>query len=84
MSTLFIILSVVLIIACVALIAIILEQSRRTSGIGNLTGGGMSGGGQSSYWDKNKKHSKEGKLERYTKILGILFVLLTIVLLSIR
>lgn len=82
MSVVFTILSVILIIACVALIAIILEQSRRTSGIGSLAGG-MSGGGQSSYWDKNKKHSKEGKLERYTKILGVLFALLTVVLLSI-
>lgn len=83
MSIWYIIISVALIIACIALIVIILEQSKRTSGIGNLSGMSGGGGGQ-SYWDNNKKHSKEGKLERYTKILALVFVGLTILLLIIR
>ncbi len=60
---------------CVVLIAFILSQSKRSASFGN----GMSGGGQ-SYWDKNKKHSKEGQMDFFTKVGIAVFMVLTFVI----
>lgn len=53
---------VVYAIFCVALIALILSQKKRSAAFGN----GMSSGAQ-TYWDKNKGRSMEGKIDLYTK-----------------
>ena len=42
--------------------------------------GAIVGGSSSSFYEKNKGRTKEGKLKRLTIILGISFVVLTIVL----
>ena len=68
-------------IVCVVLITIILLQKKRTAGLG----AGMSGMGNSpTYWDQNKGRSLEGALEKYSKILGTVFVVLSLVLTVIR
>ena len=65
-------------IIAVALVVVIMAQEKKSSGLG----GGMSGMGSApqTYWDKNKGRSLEGTLHRYTKILGALFIILSIVL----
>ncbi len=70
-----IILSVAEILVSVALIVVILMQSKNASG---LTGalGGM--GQSNTYWDKNKGRSLEGKLAKYTKILAALFIIIAL------
>ena len=42
--------------------------------------GAIVGGSSSSFYEKNKGRTREGKLKRLTIILGISFVVLTIVL----
>ena len=72
MSILFIILSVVYILVCVGLIATILLQKKRSSGLGGLAGMGMT----DTYFDRNKGRTMEGKLEKLTKVgVGVYFVL---------
>lgn len=81
MSGLFIFLSVVYIAVCLVLITIILLQKKRTAGLG----AGMSGmGNNQTYWDRNKGRSLEGALEKYSKILGTVFIILSLVLTVIR
>lgn len=75
MSTAFIIICVLIAIASFALVALILMQKKQAAGFTSAMGGGMSSG-QSTYWDKNKKNSMEGKLEFYTKVVAVVYVLL--------
>jgi preprotein translocase subunit SecG len=81
MSALFIILSIVFLIGCVALVAAILLQKKRSAGgLGSIAG---MGNVADSYWDKNRKRSAEGTLETWTKfgavLLGILAIILCLV-----
>ena len=78
MSALFVILSVVCILGCLALIGAILLQKKRTAGgLGSIAG---MGNVAESYWDKNKRRSAEGTLELWTK-LGAVFIAVLAVLL---
>ena len=70
------ILTVVYVINCLVLIVICLMQSKDDEG----ASGAIVGGSSSSFYEKNKGRTKEGKLKRLTIILGITFVVLTIVL----
>ena len=67
-------LTVLFIIDCIALSVIILMQEGKSQGLGNLAG--MS----ETYWGKNKGRSMEGTLVKVTKILGVLFFVLALVL----
>ncbi|MDF2886641.1 MAG: preprotein translocase, SecG subunit [Lacrimispora sp.] len=69
-----IILSIVFVIICVALSAIILLQEGKSQGLGSI--GGMA----DTYWGRNKGRSMEGKLEKFTKYCAILFFILSLVL----
>ncbi len=80
MSILFIILSSVYIVGCLALISMILMQKKRSAGLGGMTGMGAS----QNYWDKNKSRSFEGKLEKYTKVAGFFLFVLTLVLCVVK
>jgi preprotein translocase subunit SecG len=51
-------------------------MQKKGSGLGNI--GGM--GESQTYWDKNKGRSLEGALERYSKLLGAAFMILSLVL----
>jgi preprotein translocase subunit SecG len=68
------ILSVIFVILCVALTAIVLLQEGKSAGLGSI--GGMA----ESYWGKNKGRSMEGNLEKFTKFAAVAFMVLAIVL----
>ena len=42
--------------------------------------GTIVGAGSSSFYEKNKGRTKEGKLKKWTIILGVVFIVFTIVL----
>ena len=67
-------LTVLFIIDCIALSVIILMQEGKSQGLGSLAG--MS----ETYWGKNKGRFMEGTLVKVTKILGVLFFVLALVL----
>ena len=75
LSTIKGILLIMYIIVSVALTIIVLMQEGKQAG---LTGA-ISGAAE-SYWGKNKGRSMEGGLEKATKILAVLFILLSLVL----
>lgn len=75
MITLLRVLSVIYIIICVVITVVILLQEGKKAG---LTGA-ISGAAE-SYWGKNKGRSMEGKLEKITKVMIVLFFVLSIVL----
>ena len=74
MSTLKMIATVAYIIICIALVIVVLMQEGKTSGLGALSGAA------DSYWPKNKGRSQEGMLVKITRVLAILFVVLSVVL----
>lgn len=69
------ILTVVFVIIGLILTVIVLMQESKSAG---LTG--TIGGMADTYWGKNKGRSMEGALEKGTKILAILFIVLAIAL----
>ena len=70
-----IILSVIFIIDCIALTVVVLMQEGKQQGLG-----GAISGAADSYWGKNKGRSMEGMLVKVTRVLVILFLLISIVL----
>ena len=64
--------TVLFIIVCIALIVTVLMQESKNSGFGSLSGQ------VDNYVRKNRAHTREGKLERATVILGVLFFVLAI------
>ena len=71
MSTIGTVLTVILIVLTVVLAGIILLQSKRSAGLGAVSGTSSA----DSFWSKNKGNSMEGQLEKYTKILGAAFMI---------
>ena len=74
MGALKIILTILFIIICIALVVLVLMQEGKSAGLGAISGAAE------TYWGKNKGRSMEGALVKFTKILGIVFMLLAIVL----
>ena len=74
MSALRIVLTIVFILVSVALSAIVLMQEGKSAGLGVISGAAE------TYWGKNKGRSIEGKLEKGTKILVVVFMLIAILL----
>lgn len=65
-------------LVCLAIIVLALVQSKEDQGAsGTIVGGSSS---SSSFFEKNKGRTKEGKLKKWTIILGIIFVILTIII----
>ena len=75
LSVIAIILAILYIVGCGILIAMILMQKKRVVGLSNVYAGM---GGSQTYWDKNKGRSLEGSLEKFSKIGGALFFVITI------
>lgn len=73
MAMLRIFLIIIFLIAALAVTIIVLLQEGKSAGLGSIGGGSSNGG--SSYWEKNKKYSLEGKFEKWTKITAAVFVL---------
>lgn len=63
-------------IVCLALIVVAMMQSKDDSGMS----GAMTGSSSNNFYEKNKGRTREGKLKRWTIILGSLFAVLTIAL----
>ncbi len=69
-----IVLTVIFVIICIALTAVVLLQEGKSAGLGVISGAAE------TYWGKNKGRSMEGTLEKITKILVVLFFVLALVL----
>lgn len=74
MGVLRIILTILFIIVCIAMIVLVLMQEGKSAGLGAISGAAE------SYWGKNKARTMEGMLVKLTKICGVLFMVLAIVL----
>ncbi len=74
MGALRIVLTIIFILVSVALSAIVLMQEGKSAGLGVISGAAE------TYWGKNKGRSIEGKLEKGTKILVVVFMLIAILL----
>lgn len=74
MGALRVVLTVVFIIVCIALIAIVLLQEGKSAGLGAISGAAE------TYWGKNKGRSMEGTLVKVTKFLVVAFIVLAAVL----
>lgn len=67
---------VIYIIVCVALIILAtIQNSDKTGASGTITGSSTN-----NFYEQNKGRTREGKLKRWTIILGIVFVVLAIAL----
>ena len=71
-----IILIVVDLIICVALTILAMIQSKDDPGLSST----ITGSSTNNFFEKNKGRTKEGMQKKWTIILGILFVILTIAL----
>ena len=67
-------LTIIFVLACIALVVLVLSQQGRDAGLGTI--GGMG----DTYWSKNKARSMEGKLVLFTKILAVVFFVVAAVL----
>lgn len=73
-STVETVLTVIFIIVCLILTVVVLLQEGRSAGLGVVSGAA------DTYWGKNKGRSMEGKLEKITRVLVILFIGLALAL----
>lgn len=69
------ILTVIFAIDCIALTVVVLMQEGKQQGLG-----GAISGAADSYWGKNKGRSMEGGLVVATRVLAVLFVLISLLL----
>ena len=67
---------VIYVIVCIALIILATIQNKEKTG----ASGTITGSSTNNYYEQNKGRTKEGKLKKWTIILGILFVLLAVAL----
>ncbi|MCR5669274.1 MAG: preprotein translocase subunit SecG [Lachnospiraceae bacterium] len=77
MTVLKTILMIVFIVISIAITVIVLLQEGKQAGLGSISGQTSN---NESYWNRNKKHSKEGILVRVTSALVVLFFVLAAVL----
>lgn len=71
------ILIVIYVIVCLALILIISMQSSQDDGASSTIMGASS---QDSFYEKNKGRTRDGKLKKWTIILGVTFLMLSVAL----
>ena len=69
-----ILLTIVFVIACVAMTVIVLMQEGKSSGLSALSGAAE------SHWAKNKGRTLEGNMEKITKIIAVLIFVLALAL----
>ena len=74
MDILKIVLTIIFVIDCIALAAIVLLQEGKSAGLGTISGAA------DTYCGHNKGRSMEGALVKSTKFLAILFIVLAAVL----
>lgn len=71
---------VVYIVVCIAIIILAMLQAKNSSGASGAVMGGADSNGSGNFYEKNKGRTKEGKMKKWTIILGIIFAILTIAL----
>lgn len=69
-----IVITIIFVIDCIALSAVVLMQEGKSAGLGTIAG--MA----DTYWGQNRGRSMEGTLVKVTKILAALFIILAAVL----
>lgn len=74
MAVLRIILTVLFILICIVLTALVLRQEGKSAGLGAISGS------TETYWGKNKGRSMEGRLVEFTKYLAIAFIVIAAIL----
>lgn len=74
MTVLKAIITILYIIVCIAGIVVVLMQEGKENGLGALSGSA------DTYWSKNKGRSKEGAMIMITRVLFVLFIVLSVVL----
>ncbi len=74
MEILKIVLSIIYVIDCIGLTVVVLMQEGKSAGLGAIAGAA------DTYWGQNKGRSMEGALEKATKIMAVLFFVLSVVL----
>lgn len=67
---------VIYVLVCLALIVITMIQNKEDAGLS----GTISGSSTNNFYEKNKGRTREGKLKKWTIILALLFLVLTITL----
>lgn len=70
------IISAIYIIICIALIIMATIQTKDANGGSEA----IMGSSTSNFYEKNKGRTKEGKMKKSTVILGIVFIVMTVVL----
>ena len=73
MNTLELVLGILLLIASVLIIVLVLKQESKETGLS-----GAIAGGSDTYFSRNKKRSKDAQFAKYTKVLTVVFFVLTI------
>ena len=68
------VLTIIFVIDCIALAAIILLQEGKSAGLGTISGAA------DTYWGHNKVRSMEGTLVKITRVVAVLFIVLALVL----
>ncbi len=74
MAVLRTVLTIILILVSIVFTVIVLMQEGKSAGLGAISGAAE------TYWGKNKGRSMEGTLVKLTKVLGVVFILLSVVL----
>ena len=67
---------VIYVLVCIVLIVLATIQAKDTSGASQT----ITGAAANNFYEQNKGRTKEGKMKRWTIILGVLFAVLAIVL----
>ena len=62
------------VLVCIVATVLVLLQEGRSQGLGAIAGAAE------TYWGKNKGRSMEGNLEKWTKILMVVFFVLAVIL----
>ncbi len=74
MDILRIVLTIIYVIDCIALTVIILMQDGKDAGLGAIAGAA------DTYWGQNKGRSMEGGMVKATRIMSIVFFILSVIL----
>lgn len=74
MEILRMVLTILLIVVSIMFTIVVLMQEGKSQGLGAISGAAE------TYWGKNKGRSMEGALVRFTRILGVAFIVLSVIL----
>lgn len=74
MEALRMILNIIFILVCIALTVLVLMQEGKSAGLGSISGAAE------TYWGRNKGRSMEGMLQKFTKVMAALFIVLAVIL----